>query len=72
MRWLTDGDRNTKFLHAYVIGRRRKLQVEEILTAQGDRITTTQILTTQGNFIRVEALSVFVEQFAEPHEVEDF
>jgi len=30
MKWFMDGDKNTKFFHAYVKGRRRKLQVKEI------------------------------------------
>ncbi|KAH0705857.1 hypothetical protein KY285_010386 [Solanum tuberosum] len=41
IRWFQDGDKNTKFFHAYVNGRRRKLQISEIKTRQGDTVTTT-------------------------------
>ncbi|KAG5632942.1 hypothetical protein H5410_004659 [Solanum commersonii] len=44
MRWFKDGDRNTKFFHAFVNRRRRKMQISVIKTRQGDTITTTQKL----------------------------
>ncbi|KAH0778846.1 hypothetical protein KY290_005273 [Solanum tuberosum] len=54
MKWFKGGDRNTKFFHAYVKGKRRKLQVVHILTNQGDRISTAQN-------IGEEAVNVFRE-----------
>ncbi|KAG5610739.1 hypothetical protein H5410_022020 [Solanum commersonii] len=56
MRWFKDGDRNTRFFHKYVEGRRKKLQLTQIQTAQGDVITTSENICT-------EALSFFGEQF---------
>ncbi|KAH0695148.1 hypothetical protein KY290_021498 [Solanum tuberosum] len=35
MKWFTDGDRNTKFFHSYVKGRRKKLHIAEMTTEQG-------------------------------------
>ncbi|XP_049389010.1 uncharacterized protein LOC125853369 [Solanum stenotomum] len=62
MQWFKDGDRNTKFFHAYVKGRRRNLQINAILTREGDIITTTQN-------IREEAVNVYKKQFMEDQEV---
>ncbi|WMV59326.1 hypothetical protein MTR67_052711 [Solanum verrucosum] len=61
MKWFKDGDRNTKFFHAYVKGKRRKLQVKEIRTRQGD------IINSPHN-IGEEAVNVFKEQFMETSE----
>jgi len=55
MRWFQKGDKNTKFFHAYVKGRRRKLQISEIKFRQRDLITSTQN-------IGEEAIHVFKEQ----------
>lgn len=30
MKWFYEGDRNTKFFHAYVKGRRKRLQIQKI------------------------------------------
>lgn len=38
MRWFVDGDRNTKFFHAYINGKRRRLRIDEIITMEGDVI----------------------------------
>lgn len=54
MRWFTDGDRNTIFFYAFVKERRRKMQIKEILTMQGDMINSSQN-------IREEAVNVFKE-----------
>lgn len=35
MQWLKNGDRNTKFFYSYVTGRRKKLDIGEILDEQG-------------------------------------
>ncbi|XP_060202641.1 uncharacterized protein LOC132631059 [Lycium barbarum] len=40
MRWFKDEDRNTKFFHNYVKGRRRKLAVHTIQNSQGDWLNT--------------------------------
>jgi len=58
MRWFKDGDRNTKFFHNYVKGRRRKLFISEITTAQGDTVTGNEN-------IGMEAVSFFEDQFKE-------
>lgn len=58
MKWFTDGDKNIKIFHSYVKERRRKLQVIEIQTSQGDIITSLQN-------IRKEAVNVFKDQFKE-------
>ncbi|KAG5631919.1 hypothetical protein H5410_003636 [Solanum commersonii] len=44
MRWFTDGERNTKFFHAYVKRRRRKLNIKEITTRLGKLLTHLKIL----------------------------
>uniref|UniRef100_A0A0V0HB06 Putative ovule protein n=1 Tax=Solanum chacoense TaxID=4108 RepID=A0A0V0HB06_SOLCH len=65
MRWFQEGDINTKFFHAYVKGRRRKLQILKIKSRQGDDITSTQN-------IGEEAVHVFKEQFMENNNPTDF
>ncbi|WMV30418.1 hypothetical protein MTR67_023803 [Solanum verrucosum] len=65
MQWFNDGDRNTKFFHAYVKGRRRKLQINAIQTRDGDMITTTQN-------IREEDANFFKKQVMEDQEVSDY
>ncbi|KAH0699064.1 hypothetical protein KY284_013279 [Solanum tuberosum] len=40
MRWFKDGDRNTKFYHTYVKGRRKKLHIGEIQSNHGDVFKT--------------------------------
>ncbi|KAH0700803.1 hypothetical protein KY290_015692 [Solanum tuberosum] len=54
LRWFKDGDRNTKFFHGYVKGRRRKLTIKEIKTMQGDIISNPQNISD-------EAVNVFRE-----------
>lgn len=58
MRWFNDGDRNTKFFHAYVKGRRRRLQLNDILNDQGDVLKDTKS-------IGEAAEKVFDNQFRE-------
>lgn len=35
MKWFTQGDKNTKFFHSYIRGKRKKLQIRDIEDAQG-------------------------------------
>jgi len=65
MRWFQEGDKNTKFFHAFVNGRRRKMHISVIKTRQGDTITTTQN-------IGEEAVNVFKDQFRETNVPTDF
>lgn len=58
MKWFVDGDRNTKFFHSYVKGRREKMHLEEISNEQGDVV--------QSNHLIGEAVvSFFTNQFME-------
>ncbi|KAG5620134.1 hypothetical protein H5410_005352 [Solanum commersonii] len=63
MRWFQNGDRNTKFFHAYVQGRRRKLHISAIQTMQGDLISSTE---------NIGAVNVFREQFTKKNEPTDY
>lgn len=65
MKWFTDGDKNTKFFHAYVKGRRIKLHVKEIQTVNVDVINNPQ-------HIEEESGKVFKEQFKETSEESTF
>jgi len=56
MRWFTDGDRNTRFFHSYVKGRRMKPHIEKITTEQG-------VILESNQQIGEEAVEIFVEQF---------
>lgn len=58
MNWLKDGDRNTKFFHIYIKGRRKKLKIAEIQTEQGNVITTSE-------GIGAEAVTFLENQFEE-------
>ncbi|XP_015159074.1 uncharacterized protein [Solanum tuberosum] len=40
MRWFKQGDKNTRFFHNYMKGRRKKLNITEIQNAQGDLVKT--------------------------------
>ncbi|XP_060210563.1 uncharacterized protein LOC132637499 [Lycium barbarum] len=55
MRWFKDGDRNTKFFHSYVKGRRKKLALQRIQNSQGDWISSN-------NDIREEAVRFYQNQ----------
>lgn len=53
-----EGDKNTKFFHSYVTGRRNKLSLQRIQNCEGDWVTEKQQ--------RVEkAVSYFQKQFSE-------
>lgn len=56
LRCFEKGDRNTKFFHSYVKGRRRKLNISEIQIEQGDRICL-------GKNIKAEAVAYYERQF---------
>lgn len=56
MRWFVHGDKNTKFFHSYVQGRRRKLHMHELQDDDGN------ILNTQAE-IGKAAVSFFRNQF---------
>ncbi|XP_059314688.1 uncharacterized protein LOC132065353 [Lycium ferocissimum] len=56
MRWLKDGDRNTKFFHLYIEGRRKKLALHNIQNSQGDWISSN-------SDIGQEAVSFYQDQF---------
>jgi len=58
MKWFNDGDRNTKFFHTYVIGRRRRLQINEIEDERGEMLKNVRS-------IGGEAVKVFKSQFLE-------
>lgn len=52
MKWFIEGEKNTKFFHTYVKGRRRKLSLQKIENDQG------KVLEDQQK-IREEAVRVF-------------
>lgn len=53
-----EGDRNTKFIHSYVKGKRRKLRITEIKIVKS-------ILLNELQEIGEEAVNAFSEQFRE-------
>lgn len=65
MTWFKDGDRNTKFFHSYVIGRRRKLIINEIKNAKDAILKETREIGD-------EAVRVFKEQFSEQGTSEEY
>ncbi|KAH0744967.1 hypothetical protein KY290_032960 [Solanum tuberosum] len=64
MRWFQDGDKNTRFFHNYVKGRRKKLHLAEIQMEQGDVVNSS-------DGIGAEAVSYFERQFKEGGTSED-
>lgn len=56
MQRFQDGERNTKFFHAYVRGRRNKLQIQKTGNNQG-------VLLENQQDIREEAFRVFQNNF---------
>lgn len=58
MRWFTQGDRNTKFFHSYVRGKRKNLQIRDIKNDHGVNLT-------KDLEIGLEAVRVLQEQFIE-------
>ncbi|XP_019241533.1 PREDICTED: uncharacterized protein LOC109221510 [Nicotiana attenuata] len=58
MSWFKDGDRNTKFFHAQVRGRRKKLQLSRIQNSQGVWIDDEAEIAAEG-------IQFFQDQFSE-------
>ncbi|XP_075103573.1 uncharacterized protein LOC142178143 [Nicotiana tabacum] len=56
MSWFTDGDRNTKFFHAQVNGRRKRLELKRIQNSAGNWIEDTTVMAD-------EAVKFFNAQF---------
>ncbi|XP_060190555.1 uncharacterized protein LOC132619775 [Lycium barbarum] len=46
MKWFKDGDRNTRFFHSYVNGRRKKLRLTNIQNGDGEWLNTNQHVPT--------------------------
>lgn len=64
MRWFNDENKNIKFFHANVNGRRKRLNIDEIYIEEGD------IINTREN-IRAEAARYFADQFNEDFYMND-
>ncbi|XP_070020059.1 uncharacterized protein [Nicotiana sylvestris] len=58
MLWFKDGDRNTKFFHAQVNGRRKRLKLSKIQNSLGNWIE-------EDHLIAEEALKFYKDQFTE-------
>ncbi|XP_060202706.1 uncharacterized protein LOC132631120 [Lycium barbarum] len=65
MLWFQDGDRNTKFFHAHVNGKRRKLQLQRIQDHTGTWLDTEEEIAQ-------EAIRFFSDQFKEENIPTDF
>lgn len=65
MKWFAEGDRNTKFFHPYVKGRRKKLHLAQITNSQGVTVHTN-------HEIRKEVVTFFKEQFREEEISQDW
>ncbi|XP_049388501.1 uncharacterized protein LOC125852861 [Solanum stenotomum] len=65
MKWFQEGDRNTKFFHSYVRGRRKKLHLERIKDMRGVEISSNE----QKGTVAVE---YFQDQFSEEERNLDF
>lgn len=57
MLWFKDGDRNTKFFHAQVNSRRRRLQLKGIQNCRGDWIENNDGMAKEAvNFLRPNSM----------------
>ncbi|XP_059288934.1 uncharacterized protein LOC132042405 [Lycium ferocissimum] len=65
MQWFNDGDRNTRFFHAYVQGRRKRLQLRRIQDQQGTWLEDPDAIVT-------EAINFFTTQFIKEEDPDDF
>ncbi|XP_060202918.1 uncharacterized protein LOC132631354 [Lycium barbarum] len=65
MLWFQDGDRNTKFFHAHVNGKRIKLQLQRIQDHTGTWLDTEEEIAQ-------EAIRFFSDQFKEENNPTDF
>lgn len=63
--WFENGDRNTRFFHSLVKGRRQKLKVSKIQNSQGCW------LEEEGE-IEAEAVNYFQNQFQQARDSTDF
>lgn len=55
MKWFEDGDRNSKFFHAYVNGKRKRLWLNKIQNSQGEWINNQLDMA-------IEAINFFQNQ----------
>ncbi|KAG5570617.1 hypothetical protein H5410_060383 [Solanum commersonii] len=58
MMWFAQGDKNSKFFHSFVQGRRRRLHLAEIETDDGELLTTKESIGDA-------AVKFFADQFTE-------
>lgn len=58
MNWFQDGDRNTKFFHAQVNGRRKRLQLKRIQNSDGNWLEDNETMAE-------EAIKFYEAQFHE-------
>ncbi|MDV3181172.1 MAG: hypothetical protein Q8830_03005 [Candidatus Phytoplasma australasiaticum] len=65
MKWMQEGDRNTKFFHSYVKKKEEKLHIGEIVTTQGEVLSKEEK-------IGEEAINCFGKQFQAEVYDEDF
>ncbi|XP_060195442.1 uncharacterized protein LOC132624727 [Lycium barbarum] len=65
VQWFQDGDRNTKKIHAYVQGRRKRMQIRRIQREDGNWIEE------EGGII-VEAIRFYTAQFTKEEDPKDF
>ncbi|XP_060170493.1 uncharacterized protein LOC132601431 [Lycium barbarum] len=65
MQWFADGDRNTKFFHAHVNGKRRRLQLKRIQDHGGDWVEAEEDIVE-------EAIRFYSDQFREETIRSDF
>ncbi|WMV51940.1 hypothetical protein MTR67_045325 [Solanum verrucosum] len=65
MKWFVEGDKNSKFFHSYVQGKRRKLHITEIHNVHGN-------ILTDDTRIGEEAITVFQQQFMETNINQDY
>ncbi|XP_075078217.1 uncharacterized protein LOC142164292 [Nicotiana tabacum] len=65
MLWFKDGDRNTKFFHAQVNGRRKRLKLSRIQNSLGNWIE-------EDHLIAEEAVKFYKDQFTESAVLNDF
>ncbi|XP_049394714.1 uncharacterized protein LOC125859004 [Solanum stenotomum] len=65
MKWFVEGNRNSKFFHSYVQGKRRKLHITKIQDVHGN-------ILTDDTRIGEEAITIFQQQFMETNINQDY